>query len=290
MRTCFENRCIPQPYRLRIFHQTVLTSKMTSNSPHDYQDVLVIAIGGPTCSGKTTLAKNLRKILPNSEILHQDDFAPKSEDIPIHPVHGVPDWDDPSGAIDWDRLRKTISQLKNDKDERLPETHDDLNVSANAVEVDVTKYAGWIDRLKGLRLPQRFIILDGFLLYWDEKCVTNYDLKFFVRESYEVLKERRRIRQTYHTADGMTWQDPPGYWDQIIWPAYLKAHGHMFKEGLVETSDLDRNSWAGKDVVLLEPSSKGDPAEKTLAQYLEITLDSICEYLTKSSPPSNPSS
>ncbi|KAI9600635.1 hypothetical protein H4Q26_000424 [Puccinia striiformis f. sp. tritici PST-130] len=221
---------------------------MTSNSPHDYQDVLVIAIGGPTCSGKTTLAKNLRKILPNSEILHQDDFAPKSEDIPIHPVHGVPDWDDPSGAIDWDRLRKTISQLKNDKDERLPETHDDLNVSANAVEVDVTK------------------------------------------ESYEVLKERRRIRQTYHTADGMTWQDPPGYWDQIIWPAYLKAHGHMFKEGLVETSDLDRNSWAGKDVVLLEPSSKGDPAEKTLAQYLEITLDSICEYLTKSSPPSNPSS
>ncbi|POV95526.1 hypothetical protein PSTT_16179 [Puccinia striiformis] len=289
---------------------------MTSNSAHDYQDVLVIAIGGPTCSGKTTLAKNLRKILPNSEILHQDDFAPKSEDIPIHPVHGVPDWDDPSGAIDWDRLRKTISQLKNDKDERLPETHDDLNVSANAVEVDVTKYAGCIDRLKGLRLPQRFIILDGFLLYWDEKCVTNYDLKFFVRESYEVLKERRRIRQTYHTAGqhnpslpsdqgfqtnhAYRTHIPHNRWndmarstrilDQIIWPAYLKAHGHMFKEGLVETSDLDRNSWAGKDVVLLEPSSKGDPAEKTLAQYLEITLDSICEYLTKSSPPSNPSS
>jgi nicotinamide/nicotinate riboside kinase len=45
-----------------------------------------------------SLAKNLRKVLPNSHILHQDDFAPKSEEIPIHPVHGVPDWDDPRGA------------------------------------------------------------------------------------------------------------------------------------------------------------------------------------------------
>ncbi|EFP75487.1 ribosylnicotinamide kinase [Puccinia graminis f. sp. tritici] len=250
---------------------------MTTIKSH-HPDVLIIAIGGPTCSGKTTLAKNLQKVLPNSEILHQDDFAPKSEEIPIHPVHGVPDWDDPRGAIDWSRLRKTIAQLKTNTNEALPMTHDNLNTAADPIDLDTHNYAGWVDRLKALKLPKRFIILDGFLLYWDRECVENYDLKFFVRESYDVLKERRRIRQTYHTADGMTWKDPAGYWDQIIWPAYLLAHSHMFKEGAVETAALDRDSWAGKDVVLLEPS-KGDPGEKTISQFLETTLKAICDYL-----------
>ena len=27
--------------------------------------------------------------------------------------------------------------------------------------------------------------------------------------------------------DGYTWQDPPDYWDNIVWPAYLEAHQHM---------------------------------------------------------------
>lgn len=45
-----------------------------------------------------------------------------------------------------------------------------------------------------------FVIADGFLLYWDELSVAQYDIKFFVRESYAVLKHRREVRQTYHTA------------------------------------------------------------------------------------------
>jgi len=38
--------------------------------------VVLIGVGGATCSGKTTLAKHLRQILPGSFIIHQDDFAP----------------------------------------------------------------------------------------------------------------------------------------------------------------------------------------------------------------------
>jgi len=261
---------------------------MATSNGVDNRDVMMIAIGGPTCSGKTTLAKNLRKVLPNSVILHQDDFAPKSEDIPIHPVHGVPDWDDPRGAIDWSRLRETIDRLKNDPNDALPATHDDLNPAADPIDLDPKNYQGWMDRLAALKLPKRFILLDGFLLYWDRECVEKYDLKFFVRESYQVLKERRRIRQTYHTADGKTWQDPPEYWDQIIWPAYLLAHSHMFKEGAVETAALDQNSWAGKNVVLLEPS-KSDSGEKTMSQFLETTLKAICDHLETSPSHSQPS-
>ncbi|EEB95308.1 hypothetical protein MPER_05739, partial [Moniliophthora perniciosa FA553] len=34
--------------------------------------VILVGIGGATCSGKTTLAKHLNRILPNSVIIHQD--------------------------------------------------------------------------------------------------------------------------------------------------------------------------------------------------------------------------
>lgn len=41
---------------------------------------LLIAIGGPTCSGKTSLVKHIQSVLPDGDsfIIHQDDFAPVS--------------------------------------------------------------------------------------------------------------------------------------------------------------------------------------------------------------------
>jgi nicotinamide/nicotinate riboside kinase len=43
---------------------------------------ILIAVGGPTCSGKTSLVKQLCQILPEGDsfIVHQDDFAPVSFD------------------------------------------------------------------------------------------------------------------------------------------------------------------------------------------------------------------
>ena len=34
--------------------------------------------------------------------------------------------------------------------------------------------------------------------------------------------------------EGSFWEDPPGYWDDIVWPAYLKAHRKMFQNNDVE--------------------------------------------------------
>ena len=34
--------------------------------------------------------------------------------------------------------------------------------------------------------------------------------------------------------EGAFWQDPPGYWNDIVWPAYLKAHSKMFRNNDVE--------------------------------------------------------
>jgi hypothetical protein len=62
----------------------------------------------------------------------------------------------------------------------------------------------------------------------------------------------------------------------------------MFQDAAVESAPLDLHSWAGRDVVLLEPT-KNDPGEKTMANFLEITLNTICGHLETLSSTSNPS-
>ena len=123
---------------------------------------------GATCSGKTTLAKHLNRILPNSFIIHQDvciflplqayrspqrvapqDFAPVSlfftaspyfltkfrkpqELIPIHPKWNVQDWDSAEGAIDWPRLVSFLREVKQTGQIPLDHTsHDHLNEQNN---------------------------------------------------------------------------------------------------------------------------------------------------------------
>lgn len=45
-------------------------------------------------------------------------------------------------------------------------------------------------------------------------------------------------------------QDPPEYWDQIVWPAYISAHRPLFVDGNVESGQPDESKIEG--VVLLE--------------------------------------
>ncbi|XMA13103.1 hypothetical protein WAI453_005894 [Rhynchosporium graminicola] len=52
---------------------------------------VVVGISGCSSSGKTTLARLLRDIFPNSFILHEDDFYRPETELPIK--HGLLDWD-----------------------------------------------------------------------------------------------------------------------------------------------------------------------------------------------------
>jgi nicotinamide/nicotinate riboside kinase len=41
---------------------------------------IIVGISGASCSGKTTLARLLRDIFPNSFVIHEDDFyKPEAE-------------------------------------------------------------------------------------------------------------------------------------------------------------------------------------------------------------------
>ncbi|KDQ28011.1 hypothetical protein PLEOSDRAFT_158119 [Pleurotus ostreatus PC15] len=239
----------------------------------DEQDVptkvIFVGVGGATCSGKTTLAKHLRRILPNSVIIHQDDFAPPMEEVPLHPVHGVQDWDSAPGAISWARMVTFLRHVKETgvipPDHR---SHDHLN-EQQVVPVPDELADKWRAHFQTLQqkleaeTKEKIIwgLVDGFLLYWNHDVVDQLDVKFFLRVPHDALKKRRHDRHGYHTAEGALWRDPPQYWENIVYPAYVEAHRHLFVDGDVEhgklASDADK-------LVLLETleMTMGNAVEK----------------------------
>lgn len=69
----------------------------------------LIAIGGVSRSGKSSLALKLSTAMPNSIVLHQDDFVKSAAQIPQ--INGRTDWEHPD-SIDWpvwiDSVRKAL--------------------------------------------------------------------------------------------------------------------------------------------------------------------------------------
>ena len=100
--------------------------------------------------------------------------------------------------------------------------------------------------------------------------IDQLDVRIFLRVPHDVLKKRRHERHGYHTAgrdiddyrcgdteqlvqsspEGSLWRDPPHYWEQIVYPAYVAAN-----EGMFEGGDLEHGEACGKvtGLVVLEP-------------------------------------
>ncbi|CCL99853.1 uncharacterized protein FIBRA_01877 [Fibroporia radiculosa] len=178
--------------------------------------VIFVGIGGATCSGKTTLAKHLRRILPGSVILHQDDFAPPQELVPMHPEYNVQDWDDAKGAIDWPRMIRTLAEVK--KSGVIPPehySHDHLNEQKD-IPIDNRIFQHWRDIFTQIDEERTkkgektiWVLVDGFLLYWHPEVVNQLDVRIFLRIPHDVLKQRRHERHGYHTAGKAYHHVPP---------------------------------------------------------------------------------
>ncbi|KAF9648565.1 P-loop containing nucleoside triphosphate hydrolase protein [Thelephora ganbajun] len=231
------------------------------------EKIIIVGIGGPSCSGKTTLAKYLRKILPGSSIIHQDDFAPPQALIPIHPVYGVQDWDSPAGCIQWDRMVSFLRKVRASSGEIPPDhhSHDHLNEQKEVIaSPDVIKR--WTEEFRRIGEEREkegekviWVLLDGFLLYWNQDVVDQIDVRVFLRAPHDVLRQRRHARHGYHTAvqsdpEGELWRDPPNYWEQIVWPAYIEAHKHVFENGNWESGVSSGNI---KDLLIIDELETG---------------------------------
>ncbi|KAK9374710.1 P-loop containing nucleoside triphosphate hydrolase protein [Lipomyces chichibuensis] len=189
--------------------------------------IFLIGVSGPSSSGKSTLARLLRHVLPNSFILHEDDFYKPETEIPV--VNGIEDWDCPE-AIDFIALRAAIDYIK--KNRKLPDNvhykEDQNSLGTPPVSNEEA------DEIKKQVLGENsvaenteFCIVDGFLMFNDDVITKQLDIKFLLRAPYESLKKRREARSGYATIEGF-WVDPPGYFENIVWPGYVKAHKHLF--------------------------------------------------------------
>jgi len=216
--------------------------------------------------------------------------------VPIHPTLGIQDWDAPRGAIDWNRLVTFLKDVKVTGE--IPEehkSHDHLNEQKEVpVSEEVERWkeefdkAGEEAKTKGEEIV--WGLVDGFLLYWHPDVVAQLDVRVFLRVPQDVLKQRRHERHGYHTAEGALWRDPPHYWEDIVWPAYVQASAGLFVNGDVENGaaasapqveSTAEGEWQGegetggarpvKDLLLVE----------ALKMSMDEMVDRVCEVLVQ---------
>ncbi|KDQ06485.1 hypothetical protein BOTBODRAFT_181554 [Botryobasidium botryosum FD-172 SS1] len=82
-----------------------------------------------------------------------------------------------------------------------------------------------------------------------QAVVNAIDVPIVLRLPQDVL-QRRRLHRVYDLPDGTIWKAPPGYWEQVSYPAYKRVHQHLYVDGDVENGDL---SGEVDGLLLLEP-------------------------------------
>lgn len=127
---------------------------------------------------------SLRYVVPPCAVRHRHAklISQPIEQVPYSPDYpDLQDWDDPPTCILWSDFRDTLRTIQSTG--TLPaqhQSHDHLN---KQVEVDVD--AGVLDTAREAfqRIEQQYretgyelvwFIVDGFVLYWDKVCLTDY--------------------------------------------------------------------------------------------------------------------
>lgn len=238
----------------------------------------IIGFSGLSSSGKTSVAKEICKLIPDLYLIHQDDFYFPPEKIPYHPDLKEQNWDSPD-AIDFDKFINTLHRIHNDSTFRyevdsleLDESKENFQLSAAQVDMLEKKCDLNRDKLSGI------CIVDGFMLYTRMEVMRELDLKLFYKAPYEHCKRRRESRQGYNVIGGF-WVDPPGYFERMVWPEYYRYHKGLFVNGddesLIKQTGGELNDYAkALGIVSFE-----NPDGATLFQLVNSTLDYIIEHI-----------
>ncbi|KAI9218778.1 hypothetical protein BC828DRAFT_387684 [Blastocladiella britannica] len=214
----------------------------------------ILALGGASCSGKSTLAQHMLTALATPAaanhcalyVMRQDAFFKPTTEIPLDPTTGIENWDVP-GAIDFGAMHATLAAVRaatsiadldalwrarglaQDAQDHMRTGDDALAAAAlptwmaDAMMAAVPMPARW---------PAALVILDGFMLFHDDDNNNNggdqgpavlaaCDAATYVVADAATCVRRRDARSGYACADGVFWADPPGYFASTVWPAFL---------------------------------------------------------------------
>ena len=204
----------------------------------------LVALSGPTSSGKTTIATALKSIFPPTtpfSILHADDFYKADSQMPIHSTK-VRDWDC-AAALDLPKFRDTLRHIRagGETPHKLIKQgglEDGVHAHKSGLEEDFLErarqdVAKW---LEGVRKQRKIVLVEGFLLFGEgvkDELAGLFDLRILLRSSREQSMQRRKSRNGYVTLEGF-WQDPEGYFEDVVWPNFVKDYGFLFEGGDVE--------------------------------------------------------
>ncbi|RMD40492.1 hypothetical protein DV735_g4629, partial [Chaetothyriales sp. CBS 134920] len=201
---------------------------------------LLVGLSGPSCSGKTTLARFLRSIftIPASAstknrsisafILHIDDFYKTDKDIPLITLtpplpsgrtdtRTEPNWDC-AQSLDIPLLARALNHVK--ATGQLPAdlfSKEDQNTVGPAPDVPESVLASVREQIRSWLLRQLYALSQ--LL----------DLKLWVSCSRRQMLDRRARRKGYVTLEAF-WEDPPGYAEDLVWPEFLREHRWLVRD------------------------------------------------------------
>ena len=193
---------------------------------------LIIGLSGATCSGKTTLANALHKLIKNSVALNQDEYYwdEKSEKHILSDGVGHINWELVT-AFDNDKMigdikshtanipRSSIEEIKADSIiKKLIGLTDEIGASQEKCAFFDSEHGGGnlVQQLKTLfSFFPKLVILDGILIFNHPELLKVCDLKFFMTLDHKTCSERRSMR-SYDPPD------IPGYFEKIVYPYYVK--------------------------------------------------------------------
>ncbi|KAG8778977.1 ribosylnicotinamide kinase [Ceratobasidium sp. 428] len=184
-------------------------------------------------------------MIPGCSLLRQDNFWVPIDEAPIHPVHNIPDPEDPPGAIDWPAFREEFKRLRLPDPfmSNQPESSDTSSSMFNATLPDglLDEWRNRFRQLKEERLRQgvniEWRIVEGFVLYYEPEIINDLDVAILLHSPGHILRKRNNGRQ-YVYSDGTVWNASFEHWDRISYPAYIHGHAHLFQNEDVERGSL----------------------------------------------------
>lgn len=116
-------------------------------------------------------------------------------------------------------------------------------------------------------LHTKYILIEGFLMYWHPQIHSLLDIRLLVRSAKSTIHKRRSERNDRISEDSF-WKDPPGCFENIVWPAYVDAHSKVFAGGDVEHGRIDKDA----EITLLEAD------EMDMSEMVDRACASIWEH------------
>jgi len=137
---------------------------------------LIIGIAGGTGSGKTTVARKIAEALPESSVafLDMDGYYRNFDHLPLDERRRI-NWDHPE-AFDLDLFASQLEQLGR----------------GEPIEKPVYDFATHLRSPRTERItPADVVVVDGILLFVDERVRALFDVKVFVDADADIRLVRR---------------------------------------------------------------------------------------------------